>query len=165
MARKACVEHDCGVCIFLSLTHSLTHLHTHTHTYARTLLHSFFFTDFCYECLPPLVFQYSRTERVKLDNFIDALSKLDIVSEQTKRNRDVLKWAFCVVLTRAFGDAENELTIVPMGDMVRFFCRKGDCLVPIILRQITYSQRSVSLSSISFFFFFSSSFRPLVVFL
>lgn len=46
-------------------------------------------TDFCYECLPPLVFSLSRLEKVKFDNFKQVLSKVDIISDYTKNNDEV----------------------------------------------------------------------------
>lgn len=74
--------------------------------------------DLCLECLPPLVFSLGRAERVKFDNFYEALQKFDGVSPEIKANRDVAKWAFNVVSTRSFGDA-NEKQIAPVADMVR----------------------------------------------
>jgi len=96
-------------------------------------------TDFCYECLPPLVFQLSRRERVKFDNFYDALQKIDsrifINNDELKTSKDtIVKWAFNVVHTRCFSGDRNgnsgngngvgeggtggeEQKIVPMADM------------------------------------------------
>jgi hypothetical protein len=74
-------------------------------------------TDFCYECLPPLVFNLSRMERVKFDNFMEVLKKVDIVSEELKEEKDICKWAFNAVHTRCRGEAGGEQTIVPMADM------------------------------------------------
>lgn len=75
-------------------------------------------TDFCYECLPPLVYRYARAERVKFDNFFAALQKVNILSEETKSDIDLAKWAFNVVYTRSWG-TNDEKAIVPMADMVR----------------------------------------------
>lgn len=76
-------------------------------------------TDFCYECLPPLVFNLSRVERVKFDNFMEVLKKVDIVSEELKEEKDICKWAFNAVHTRCRGGEApgGEQTIVPMVDM------------------------------------------------
>ena len=77
-------------------------------------------TDFCYECLPPLVFSLSRLEKVKFDNFKQVLSKVDIISDYTKNNDEVLKWAFNAVYTRAYADKDgqgSDVTITPLGDM------------------------------------------------
>ena len=77
-------------------------------------------TDFCYECLPPLVFSLSRLEKVKFDNFKQVLAKVDIVSDYVKSNEEVLKWAFNVVYTRAYADKDgqgSDVTITPLGDM------------------------------------------------
>lgn len=73
-------------------------------------------TDFCYECLPPLVYRYARAERVKFDNFCNALNQVNIISPDTKENTELLKWAFNVVQTRSWGGPEEKV-IVPMIDM------------------------------------------------
>lgn len=104
----------------------------------RLFYNSISMTDFCYECLPPLVFSLSRRERVKFDNFYDALQQIDpsIFSEELKTDKDVVcKWAFNVVHTRSFSGERNgqsgddngvgeggtsgeEQRIVPMADML-----------------------------------------------
>lgn len=66
------------------------------------------YADFCYECLPPLVFSLSRAERVKFDNFFEALQKVGGLSEATKNNNDLAKWAFNVVYTRVLGTGEEK---------------------------------------------------------
>lgn len=73
-------------------------------------------TDFCYECLPPLVLGLARGEKVKLDNFYDALQKVDGLDPAIKANRDLATWAFNIVFTRSFGPDDNK-QLVPMGDM------------------------------------------------
>lgn len=103
----------------------------------RLYYNSVSMTDFCYECLPPLVFSLSRRERVKFDNFYDALQKIDssIIPEELKTDKtSIVKWAFNVVHTRAFsgersgqsgddngvgegGKDGEEQRIVPMADM------------------------------------------------
>ena len=108
----------------------------------RSYYNSVSMTDFCYECLPPLVFSLSRRERVKFDNFYDALQQVDsrIIPDDIKNDKDqVVKWAFNVVHTRCFsgirngnsgngngvgdGEADEEQKIIPMVDMVRIPCR------------------------------------------
>jgi len=104
----------------------------------RLYYNSVSMTDFCYECLPPLVFSLSRRERVKFDNFLDALKKIDsrVIPDEIKDDKDtVLKWAFNVVHTRSFtgdrtgssGDgngvgegatAAEEQRIIPFADML-----------------------------------------------
>jgi len=85
----------------------------------RLYYNSVSMTDFCYECLPPLVFQLSRRERVKFDNFYDAFQQLDPrlfdgTSGQTgigttiqTSKETILKWAFNVVHTRCFSGNRN----------------------------------------------------------
>lgn len=75
-------------------------------------------TNLCYECLPPLVFSLSRTERVRYDNFKAALKNIDCLSNQLKvDNEEALKWAFNVVSTRAVTTINGDKQIVPMADM------------------------------------------------
>ena len=77
-------------------------------------------TDFCYECLPPLVFSLSRLEKVKFDNFKQVVANVDIISDYVKSNEEVLKWAFNAVYTRAYADKDgqgSDVTITPLGDM------------------------------------------------
>jgi hypothetical protein len=76
-------------------------------------------TDFCYECLPPLVFSLARGDRVKVDNLYEALQKVDMLSPATKANKDLVKWAYNVVTTRSWStDPTAEKKIVPLVDMV-----------------------------------------------
>lgn len=75
-------------------------------------------TNLCYECLPPLVFSLSRTERVRFDNFMAALKNLNVISEQLKSdNEETLKWAFNVVSTRTVMTITGDKQIIPMADM------------------------------------------------
>jgi len=86
----------------------------------RLYYNSVSMTEFCYECLPPLVFSLSRLERVKFDNFLDVLKKVDVVSDYSKSNTEVLKWAFNSVYTRAYADKDgqgSDVTVTPVGDM------------------------------------------------
>ena len=76
-------------------------------------------SDFCYECLPPLVFQLARKEKVKFDNYFDALQKADCISDQMKANKAVARWAYNVVATRCQG-SDEETFLAPMADMVSF---------------------------------------------
>jgi|EP00970_Alexandrium_tamarense_P012195 hypothetical protein len=77
-------------------------------------------TDFCYECLPPLVFNLSRTEKVKFDNFLQVIKKVDVVSDYVKSNEEVLKWAFNSVYTRTYchkdGQNEDDVALTPFAD-------------------------------------------------
>ena len=59
-------------------------------------------------------------ERTKFIYFNEALKKVDFLSDETKRNKELARWAYQVVCTRAIGD-ENEQRIVPIADMVRSF--------------------------------------------
>lgn len=124
----------------------------------RLYYNSVSMTDFCYECLPPLVFSLSRRERVKFDNFYNALQEIDsrILPEVIKQDKNVVaKWAFNVVHTRCFtgdnngrsGDGNGvgegsasgaEQKIIPMADFLNhgtetdceiFYDEEGNCNV------------------------------------
>jgi hypothetical protein len=82
----------------------------------RLFFNAISMTDFCYECLPPLVFQLARKEKVKFDNYFDALQKADCISDQMKANKDAAKWAYNIVTTRCQGSDEEKF-IAPMADM------------------------------------------------
>mmetsp|Transcript_8487 Transcript_8487/g.11188 ORF Transcript_8487/g.11188 Transcript_8487/m.11188 type:complete len:471 (+) Transcript_8487:213-1625(+) len=94
-------------------------------------------TNFCYECLPPLVFSLSRIERVKCDNFYDALQKVDFLTKETTSNKDLAKWAFNAVYTRCWGP-DDDKQIIPMVDMINhgtetevatYYDDDGNCIV------------------------------------
>lgn len=78
-------------------------------------------TPSCYDCLPPLAAKFCMEERVKFINCKQALKFVDIVSEETKKDEELLKWVFNVVETRCLeaGDGGGERIIIPMADMVR----------------------------------------------
>lgn len=71
------------------------------------------------DCLPPFVKYLAGLDRHNYELFVEVLVQLNIpsISEATKMNTLVTKWAFNVVFTRArsaFGQAE----IIPMPDML-----------------------------------------------
>jgi len=73
-------------------------------------------TSVCYECLPPFVRSITLKERTNL--LCLDVKKVPFLSDQTKRNKDLIKWAFQVVYTRAFEaqDGSGDLRIVPLAD-------------------------------------------------
>lgn len=75
-------------------------------------------TPTCYDCLPPLAAKYAMAERVKYINCKQALREVDFISEETKKNDAVTKWAYNILGTRSF-EVGGEMMIVPMADMVR----------------------------------------------
>lgn len=94
-------------------------------------------TPFCYDCLPPLVASLAMEERVRFINFYQALKQADFLSEETKQNRDLAKWAYNVVYTRSF-EMYGETRIVPMADMFNHgteteidfsYDEEGNCIV------------------------------------
>jgi len=78
-------------------------------------------TPFCYECLPPLVASLTWKEQSNCLSF-DAAIKLvpiEILSDSTKENKDLVKWAFQMAYTRSSeaNDGSGDLRIVPMADL------------------------------------------------
>jgi len=73
------------------------------------------------ECLAPFAWSLATIEILHMDVFVEALNMTsDIISQQTTDNYELLRWAFCVVFTRCWGqdgDDEDRKDIVPMGDM------------------------------------------------
>jgi hypothetical protein len=74
-------------------------------------------TPGCYDCLPPLAAKFCMEERVKNINCRQALKTVDIVSDETKSNDELLKWVYNVVETRSL-EVNGERIIIPMADMV-----------------------------------------------
>ena len=77
-------------------------------------------THFCCRILPPLVGNLTNKERVRFRQFYKALDYVDFLDEQTKKNRDLAKWAYAVTYTRSFPIADGgtgDVQIVPMADM------------------------------------------------
>ena len=76
-------------------------------------------TPFCYYCLPPLVASLAMEERATFVYFDSAVKQVPFLSDQTKGNKDVCKWAFQIAYTRSFeaNDGSGDLRIAPMIDM------------------------------------------------
>lgn len=77
------------------------------------------FDNFEMDCLPPFVKFLAEQDRRHYSLFAQILPQLDTptISQETKRNPQILQWAFNIVFTRArpaFGEAE----IIPMCDML-----------------------------------------------
>jgi len=83
----------------------------------RLYYNSVSMTDFCFECLPPLVFRLSREERTKFDNIYQALQGVDLLGPEIKENKDLCQWAFNCVHTRCLGEKGKEQKIPLMADM------------------------------------------------
>lgn len=103
---------------------------------------------YCYECLPPLTASLAMDKRVKFIHFYNALKQVDFISEQTKNNDDLARWAFNVVYTRSFATDDGEIRIIPLADMFNhgtetevdfFYDDDGNCYV--------YTTRDVSAGS------------------
>eukprot|EP00560_Eucampia_antarctica_P002373 CAMPEP_0197835000 /NCGR_PEP_ID=MMETSP1437-20131217/24421_1 /TAXON_ID=49252 ORGANISM="Eucampia antarctica, Strain CCMP1452" /NCGR_SAMPLE_ID=MMETSP1437 /ASSEMBLY_ACC=CAM_ASM_001096 /LENGTH=453 /DNA_ID=CAMNT_0043440115 /DNA_START=63 /DNA_END=1424 /DNA_ORIENTATION=+ len=83
----------------------------------RLYYNSVSMTDFCYECLPPLVFSLSRIERVKFESICKVLQEVDIISRESKQDKNLCQWAFNAIHTRCQGEIGGEQRIAPMADM------------------------------------------------
>eukprot|EP00536_Pseudo-nitzschia_multiseries_P004679 jgi/Psemu1/302744/fgenesh1_kg.79_\ len=74
------------------------------------------------ECLAPFAWSLAKIEILHKDKFIEALQlTTGVVSEETTKDYELLRWAFNVVFTRCWGqdgdEEENRKDMVPMGDM------------------------------------------------
>ena len=59
-------------------------------------------------------------ERVRFEDFEEALLLTDVVGTVTKANSDgLLKWVYNLVTTRSIETPSGDKIIAPMGDMVR----------------------------------------------
>lgn len=77
------------------------------------------FDDFEMQCLPPFVGSLARLDRINFGTFTEALQRVDpdYISQETKANSMVIKWAFNVVFTRCWSSRSDEVQIVPYADM------------------------------------------------
>lgn len=79
-------------------------------------------TPFCFDCLPPLVGWMATNDRIRFIQFFQALKFVNFISDDTKRSKELAKWAFAVVHTRCFETLDGDVKLVPMADMVRSSC-------------------------------------------
>ncbi|CAJ1963813.1 unnamed protein product [Cylindrotheca closterium] len=70
----------------------------------------------CFDCLPPYAAGLAMQERVQSVNFQKAATFLPMMSEDTTTDRDLLKWAYNVAVTRSV-EWNGERLIAPMADM------------------------------------------------
>lgn len=74
------------------------------------------------ECLPPFAWSLAKMVRFLYENFLEAIKLIDdgVLREETKKDKDILLWAFNVVFTRSWGNEDfddDRHDLVPMGDM------------------------------------------------
>lgn len=67
-------------------------------------------------CLPPYAAELSEAEKTHFRQFVQALEYVPFLSEESKSNPDLTKWAYSVVLTRCFQMPTGEYCVVPMAD-------------------------------------------------
>ena len=73
-------------------------------------------TDFCFGCLPPYAAQQALAEKNKLKRFELALNDVGVLGDETRRNSDLVKWAFNVVQTRYQETPGGDYCLVPLAD-------------------------------------------------
>lgn len=102
-------------------------------------------TDFCFGCLPPYAAGLALAEKKRYKQYVEALTNIPFLSDQSKQTEDVTKWAFNVVFTRCMDLPGGDLAIVPMADYLNHdaepnvdisYDNEGNCYV--------YSMRDVA---------------------
>ena len=95
-------------------------------------------TPFCFDCLPPLASYIAFCERHKFKQFFQALTYVDVLSDQIKTNTNLCKWAFSAIYTRSTQTPDGDFKIAPMADMLNHasipeaqitFDEQGNCNV------------------------------------
>ena len=71
----------------------------------------------CFDALLPYVAWLSMTERTNSVNFQKAIQNVFFLNEDTTSDKDLLKWAYCVAVSRSI-DINGERVIAPMADYV-----------------------------------------------
>ncbi len=124
------------------------------------------------ECLPPFAWSLAKIQILHLEEFMEALKlTTGILSQETREDKELLRWAFNVVFTRCWsqdGDEDEHLKdIVPMGDMFNhghpgnvFIHYDDDRNLEIILKNDTEPGDALSLS----YGFETNPYRFMVVF-
>ncbi len=124
------------------------------------------------ECLPPFAWSLAKLEIIHLEEFQKALDlTTEILSQETRVDEELLRWAFNVVFTRCWGqdgdDEENRKDIAPMGDMFNhghpgnvFINYDEDRNLEIILKEDVQPGDALSLS----YGFETNPYRFMVVF-
>jgi len=81
-------------------------------------------TDFCFECLPPLVSKLAREERRKLRALTGAaIKRIPFLTDETKYNKELIRFAYQLVYTRAIENpTTQDIQLIPLVD---FFNHNG----------------------------------------
>lgn len=74
-------------------------------------------TDFCFGCLPPYAAEMALSEKKRMEQFVQALTQVSVLSPDTKSNSDLTKWTFNVVFTRMMMMPNGDYCIAPLADM------------------------------------------------
>ena len=95
-------------------------------------------TDDCFDCLLPYVSELSRKEREDYVVFTKVLQSIQFLDSATLLDKELIKWAYNVALTRSTLVGTRELRIAPMADYFNHgadteaeitFDNQGNCLV------------------------------------
>lgn len=73
-------------------------------------------TDFCFGCLPPYAAEMALDEKKRLGQFVQALHAVPFLSEESKNNADLTRWAYNVVYTRMMMMPDGDYCLCPMAD-------------------------------------------------
>ena len=75
--------------------------------------------DFCLSCLPPYILGVCHQQRHQSKAFTEAVQMFDYISDETKGDEELLKWAYQIVTTRAFPSSDGyDVQIVPFADYI-----------------------------------------------
>jgi len=76
-------------------------------------------TIFCYSVVPPLVSRLCKDERARLKNLSMGKRGINFLSNDTKGNEELWRWAYQAVYTRGFetNNGSGDYCIAPMADM------------------------------------------------
>ena len=76
-------------------------------------------TVFCYSVVPPLVSRLCKDERARLKNLSMGKRGIAFLSDETKGNEELWRWAYQVVYTRGFetNNGAGDYCLAPMADM------------------------------------------------
>ena len=78
-------------------------------------------TDDCFDCLLPYVSELARKEREDYIVFTKVLQSIQFLDSATLLDKELIKWAYNIALTRSTLVGTRELRIAPMAD----YCNHG----------------------------------------
>ncbi|KAL7537994.1 hypothetical protein ACHAXR_008217 [Thalassiosira sp. AJA248-18] len=84
----------------------------------RYLSNAVAMTDFCTTCLPPLMKKLAQEEREAQQRLsVESIQAVPFLGDDIKNHpKDMVKWAYQIVYTRAVETEDGDLVIIPMAD-------------------------------------------------